>query len=141
MHPDIGKQIFVKGRFPCTFKLKASTLAMARRISVHLRIYLNSDAQTYHCAEHRNFKSEDPGSDPPVGLGDGQCSCPSESTLVQTLFAPNPPPPLPPPPPPPSPFVCTARIQICARVEAPVCTCRKRLGLTAGGMETRNHCA
>ena len=38
------------------------------------------------------------------------------------------------------PFVCAARTQICAHVNDPISICRKRVGLTAGGMETRKHC-
>ena len=38
------------------------------------------------------------------------------------------------------PFVCAARTQICVHVKDPISICRKRVGLTAGGMETRKHC-
>ena len=37
-------------------------------------------------------------------------------------------------------FVCTARTQMCAHVKDPISISRKRLGLTAGSMETRKHC-
>ena len=37
-------------------------------------------------------------------------------------------------------FMCTARTQICAHVKNPISICRKRVGITAGGMETRKHC-
>ena len=33
------------------------------------------------------------------------------------------------------PFVCTARTQICAHVKDPISICRKRIGITAAGME------
>ena len=41
--------------------------------------------------DSRNFKSEDPGFDPLAEQGERQFFCPSESTLVQTCFAPDPP--------------------------------------------------
>ena len=47
--------------------------------------------------------------------------CSSESTLVCTRQAS---------------FVCTARTQMCAHVKDPIYICRKRVGLTAGGIET-----
>ena len=43
--------------------------------------------------------------------------------------------------PPPPPFVCTARTQMCAHVKDAVSICRKRVGLTADGMETQKLCA
>ena len=36
--------------------------------------------------------------------------------------------------------MCTTRTQICAHIKDPISICRKRIGLTAGGMETRKHC-
>ena len=36
--------------------------------------------------------------------------------------------------------MCTARTHICAHVKDPISICRKRVGLTAGGMKTRKHC-
>ena len=38
------------------------------------------------------------------------------------------------------PFVCAARTQICVHVKHPISICRKRVGITAGGMETRKYC-
>ena len=73
------------------------------------------------------FKSEDPGFDPLLGQGEENHFSPSESTLVQTCLCLNP-------------FLCTARTQICAHVKDPISIFRKRLGLTASGMETRKHC-
>ena len=37
------------------------------------------------------------------------------------------------------PFVRTARTQICAHVKDHMCICRKREGLAAGGIKTREH--
>ena len=37
-------------------------------------------------------------------------------------------------------FVCTARTYNCAHVKDPISISRKRVGLRAGGMETRKHC-
>ena len=39
-----------------------------------------------------------------------------------------------------SPFVCTARTQMCAHVKDPIPICRKWVGLTAGDIEKRKHC-
>ena len=36
--------------------------------------------------------------------------------------------------------MCTARTQICAHVKDPMSIGRKRVDLTAGGMETQKHC-
>ena len=36
-------------------------------------------------------------------------------------------------------FACTARTQICAHVKDPISICRKRIGLTAGGIETQKY--
>ena len=38
-----------------------------------------------------------------------------------------------------TPFVCTERTQICAHVKAPTSICRKRVGLTTGGMVTQKY--
>ena len=75
------------------------------------------------------LKSEDPGFDPLVGQGEEQFLCPAESPLVQTCLCLTP--------------LCvygTIRTQICERVKDPISICRKRVGLTAGGMETRRQC-
>ena len=37
-------------------------------------------------------------------------------------------------------FVCTARTQICSHVKSHVSICCKRVGIRAGGTETRKHC-
>ena len=73
------------------------------------------------------FKSEDTEFDPLAGQGEIPFFCPAESTLVQTCLCLT--------PQPPTPFVCTARTQICAYVKDPIFICRKRVGFTAGGME------
>ena len=79
------------------------------------------------------FKSKDSGFDPLVtGAGWGTvvfCVYPSESTLVQTCLCLTPPPlsPL---------FICTERTHMCAHLKDPISVCRKRVGLTAGRMET-----
>ena len=75
------------------------------------------------------FKSKDPGFDPLVGQGEEQfCfSVPPESNLVQTCLCLTPPS-----------MACT---QICANVKDPMYICLKRVGITAGGMETQKHCA
>ena len=39
-----------------------------------------------------------------------------------------------------TPFVCTAHTHMCAHVTVPISICRKRVGLTAGGIETRKYC-
>ena len=69
-----------------------------------------------------DFRSEDPGFDPLAGQGEGPFSCPSESTLVQTCL-------------------CLIALPVCGThpnvyalySKDPI---RKRVGLTASGMET-----
>ena len=77
------------------------------------------------------FKSEDPGFDPLAGQdgGGGSFSVPPIKLLC-TLdsFVPDPP------------FVCTARTKLHAHVKDPLSTCRKRAGLTAGGMVKPTYC-
>ena len=73
-------------------------------------------------------QSQNPGFDPlagamvaPVFLSLLVSSC------ADFLFVPDPP------------SCVTARSQICAHVKDPRSICRKRAGLTSGGMETRKH--
>ena len=68
-----------------------------------------------------------PGFDPLEGQGEAQIFCPSESTLVQPCLCLNP-------------LRVCARTQICAHVKDPISTCRKKVGLTAGGIKTQKHC-
>ena len=56
-------------------------------------------------------------------------SVPTSPALMQTCLCLTPPPP----------FVCTARTQICAQFKDPISICRKSVGLTASGTETRKH--
>ena len=75
------------------------------------------------------FNSEDPGFDPLAEQGKGQFFV-SLLLLVNScadLFVPDPS------------FVCTTRTQMCAHVKDLISICRKRVGITAGGMETRKH--
>ena len=70
------------------------------------------------------FKSEDPGFDPWAGQGEGQFFCPSEVNSYVDLFLLDPP-------------SCVQHApKICAHVKDPISSCCKRVGLTAGGMET-----
>ena len=41
---------------------------------------------------------------------------------------------------PDSPFMCTVHTQMCAHAKDSISICHKRVGLTAGGMETQKHC-
>ena len=71
-------------------------------------------------------QSEDTGFDPRlVGQGQEQFFCPSESTLMQICLCLTP---------------LHAHTQICAPVKDPISICRKRVGLTAGDLETWKHC-
>ena len=79
-------------------------------------------------ARPSEFKSEDPGFDPLAGQGKLQFLYSSESTLVQI-------------------GLCLSLLRVYyvthpngAHVKDPVSICRKRVGITAGGMETRKHC-
>ena len=56
-------------------------------------------------------------------------SCPSESTLGQTCLCLT-----------PLRVYGKARTQMCAHVKDPIAICRKSVGLTDGGTETRTHC-
>ena len=72
------------------------------------------------------FKPEDPGFDPLAEQGEKQFSV-ARSQLVGRLACAW------------TPFVCTARTHICPHVKDPISICRKRVGLTVAGMETRKH--
>ena len=75
------------------------------------------------------IKSEDPGFDPLVGKGGGgSIYVPPSQPLCRLVFCTGPP------------FVCMARNQTCAHIKDPVPICRKRVGLTAGGMVTEKYC-
>ena len=72
------------------------------------------------------FKSEDPGFEPLAGQGEGQfIFCLSESTLVQTCLCLTPP------------FMYVYDTRSDLFVKDLISICRKRVGLTAGGMKTR----
>ena len=70
------------------------------------------------------FKSEDPGFDPLAGQDNDQFFCPSESTLVQTCLCLNP-------------HRVRHTPKFCVHIQDPIAICRKRVGLTAGGMVTQ----
>ena len=72
------------------------------------------------------FKSEDPGFDPLAGQDERQFFCPSEAALCADLLVPD-----------PSSWVRQAFDLFCAHVKDPISVCRKRVVVTAGGMETR----
>ena len=78
----------------------------------------------------KKIKSEDPRFDPLVGQVEEQFFLYLQSQLVCRLVCAWS----------PRPFVCTARTQICVHVKDPISICHKRVGSTAGGMETRKHC-
>ena len=70
--------------------------------------------------DSREFKSEDPGFNPLAGQGKRQVFFSVESTLVQT---------------------CLCLTPLCAHVKDPISTCRKTVGITAGGMEKNENTA
>ena len=75
------------------------------------------------------FQSEDPGFDPLMSVpGWGTVFLSPRVNSCADLFVPEPP------------CVCTARTHMCAHVKDTISICRKRVGLTAGGIETRKHC-
>ena len=64
----------------------------------------------------------------PGGAVSERFFCPSESILEQTCLC-------------MTPLSCVRpHTQICAHVKDPKSICRKTVGLTAGGIETRKHC-
>ena len=74
------------------------------------------------------FESEDSGFDHLAAQDEEHFFfCPSESTLVQTCVCLTPL------------RVYSTHQNICAHVKDPISICRKRVGLTAGGMKTRKH--
>ena len=96
--------------------------AFASRCALKVFIILISHHHHHHLTGGRNllvrapeFKSEDPGFDPLVGLGERQFFCPSESTVVQTSLCLTPL------------RVYGTHPHLCARYKDPTFIYRKRL--------------
>ena len=105
-----------------------SSLACSSLGALRFAVYHDAGDVRSSVVRASGIKSEDPGFDPLAGQGDKHFSLSLRVNICADLFVPGPL------------FVCTARTQMCAHVEDPISICRKRVGLTADGMETRQHC-
>ena len=102
-------------------------LGVKNQLSIYLPTIplLKGDGRCSSVVRESDFKPEDLGFDPLAGQGENQFFSSLRVNSCADLFVPDPP------------FVFTARTQICEHVKDPISICRKRVDLTAGGMETQ----
>ena len=116
-----------------SFTPKSPRLAFSRETSVHIAycFFLNEftdGGRSSMVPASKLINSKILASIPWLGRVRDIFFCPSELTLVQTCLYMDP-------------ASCVmARTQICAHVKDPLSICRKRVGLTAGGILTHKYC-